>query len=116
MYTVIKKGRGGREYFPTIREMVDAIHFSAGYGLKECWYDEDTHTFECLEMVPFPVRDSGGGIDCIDFDEVPSSLSFQQGYECWKAYVDFMEGYATTSPIHVTEKEYETWAEEILPF
>lgn len=77
--------------FPTIKQMVNAILFAMNDNYGKCEYHQDTHTFLATEMVPYPVRDSGGSIDSIGFEPVEHSISFQEGYHYWVAMMDFIE-------------------------
>ena len=87
--------------FPTIKQMTNAILFAMNDNYGKCEYHQDTHTFLATEMVPYPVRDSGGSIDSIGFEPVEHSISFQEGYHYWVAMIDFIEGKANPIPAPV---------------
>lgn len=100
--------------FPTIKQMEDAILFAMADNNGKCEYHQDTHTFLATEMVPYPVRDSGGSIDSIGFELVEHSISFQEGYHYYVAMIDFIEGKVTPIPAPVA-----TWygpIDDDLPF
>ena len=90
--------------FPTIKQMADAILFAMNDNYGKCEYHQDTHTFLATEMVPYPVRDSGGSIDSIGFEPVEHSISFQEGYHYWVAMIDLIEGTANPIPAPVFPK------------
>ena len=77
--------------FPTIKQMENAILFAMDDCNGKCEYHQDTYTFIAVEYVPYPVRDSGGSIDSIEFEEVKHEIPFQEGYHYWLAFVDFVE-------------------------
>ena len=87
--------------FPTIKQMQDAILFAMSDNNGKCEYREDTHTFIATEMVPYPVRDSGGSIDSVDFEPIEHTISFQEGYHYWVAMMDFIEEKVTPIPAPV---------------
>lgn len=70
--------------FPTIAELVDAILYTMGYGDSTCAYDQETHTFHAVELIPVVCRDSGGSIDSIDFRPEEHSISFLQAYRWYE--------------------------------
>lgn len=103
--------------FPTIRQMEDAILFAMADCNGKCEYHEDTHTFVAVEMIPYPVRDSGGSIDSIGFKPAEYSISFQEGYNYWVAMMDLIE--EKCSPIPAPIAPNYRWPEledEDLPF
>ena len=74
-------------YFPTIKEIACAVMYM--HNVSNEWsYNENTHIFKFIELVPYAVRDSGGSIDSIDYDECPIELAFTQAYNTWKDYDD----------------------------
>ena len=87
--------------FPTIKQMADAILFAMADNNGKCEYHQDTHTFLATEMIPYPVRDSGGSIDSIGFEPVEHSISFQEGYHYWVAMMDFIEEKCSPIPAPV---------------
>lgn len=74
----------GKTEFPTIAELVDTILYTMGYGYSTCTYDQDTHTFHAVELIPVACRDSGGSIDSIDFRPEEHSISFLQAYKWYE--------------------------------
>jgi len=101
--------------FPTIKQMEEGILFAMGGNNDKCEYHQDTHTFLATEMIPYPVRDSGGSIDSVDFQEVKHEITFKEAYDYWVAYMDFVNGVATPLPAPVSP--YAAIAdEEELPF
>ena len=103
--------------FPTIKQMTNAILFAMNDNYGKCEYHQDTHTFLATEMIPYPVRDSGGSIDSIGFEPVEHSISFQEGYQYWVAMMDFIEG--TVNPMPAPVAPNYRWPELLdddLPF
>ena len=101
--------------FPTIKQMENAILFAMNDNYGKCEYHQDTHTFTAVELVPFAVRDSGGSIDSVDFEEVSHNISFQEAYHYWLAMIEFIENKVQPIPAPVMPKySYEEF--EDLPF
>lgn len=103
--------------FPTIKQMIDAIIFAMNDNNGKCEYHQDTYTFIAVEYVPYPVRDSGGSIDAIGFEEVKHEISFQEGYHYWLAFIDFVEEKCNPIPAPVCPHyRYPEFEEDDLPF
>ena len=103
--------------FPTIKQMEEAILFAMADCNGKCEYHQDTHTFLATEMVPYPVRDSGGSIDSMGFEPVEHSISFQEGYHYWVAMMDFIEEKVTPIPAPINPHPiFEGFTESDLPF
>lgn len=68
--------------FPIIDKMKEAILFFSPSD-SEVNYDGKNNTFVVTYMTPFPVRDSGGSIDSMDFREENVLITFQQAYKTW---------------------------------
>jgi len=77
--------------FPTIKQMVNAILFAMNDNNGRCEYHQDTHTFLAVEYIPYPVRDSGGSIDSVEFKPVEHTITFQEGYKYWVEEMKTME-------------------------
>lgn len=76
--------------FPTIKELEDAILFAMNDNYGRCNYQQDSYTFLAVEMVPYPVKDSGGSIDSIDFREEYHTISFREAYQYWEGFYAFV--------------------------
>lgn len=100
--------------FPTIKEMENAICFFGDCAKVE--YHQDTHEFEATELVPYPVRDSGGSVDCIGYDEVVRHFSFLNAYQIWKDYDSFLKELPTNTPASVSVHMDSEWEDDDLPF
>ena len=102
--------------FPSIKQMEDAILFAMNDACGKCEYNQDTHIFLATEMIPYPVRDSGGSIDSIDYKIVEHSIGFQEAYNYWVVMMDFIEG--KCSPIPAPVAPNYRWPElnDDLPF
>lgn len=70
--------------FPTIKELEDAILYTMGYGMSTCEYHQSDNTFYAVEYVPCIVRDSGGGIDSVEFNPEEHYIPFVQAYRWWE--------------------------------
>lgn len=101
--------------FPTIKQMEEAILFAAGSDVK-CEYCQDIHTFFTTELIPYPVRDSGGSIDSIGFEENVIPIDFQQAYHYWVAMMDELEGKVTPIPAPVAPQYCPDYEIDDLPF
>lgn len=105
--------------FPTIKQMMNAILFAMCDNNGKCEYNESTHTFIAFEYVPFATRDSGGGIDAVDFEEVVHNITFKEAYGYWVEYETITNSIDTVIPEPVGPyalpcvENYEDWD---LPF
>lgn len=103
--------------FPTIKQMEDAILFAMCDNNGKCEYHQDTHTFLTIEMIPYPVKDSGGAIDSMGFEPMEHTIGFQEGYHYWVAMMDLMEDKCTPIPAHIAPKyTFPELYEDDLPF
>ena len=82
--------------FPTIHQIANAVLYL--HDVSNEWsYNETTHMFIFTELIPYPVRDSGGSIDSIGYDESIIELTFTQAYNVWKDFDDLC---------HLEERDY----------
>ena len=100
--------------FPTIKEMENAICFFGECTHVE--YHQDTYEFETTELVPYPVRDSGGSIDCIEYEEVIRHFSFLNAYQIWRDYDELMKELPANRLAPVLIHMDSEWEDEDLPF
>lgn len=100
--------------FPTIKEMENAICFFGDCAHVE--YHQDTHEFEATELVPYSVRDSGGSIDSVEFEEVIRHFSFLDAYQIWKDYDSFLRELPTNTSAPVSIHMDSEWEDDDLPF
>ena len=106
--------RESNNTFPTIKEMENAICFFGDCAHVE--YHQDTHEFEATELVPYPTRDSGGGIDSVEFEEVIRHFSFLTAYQIWRDYDSFLRELPTNTPAPVPTHLDSNWEDDDLPF
>lgn len=106
--------RKSNHSFPTIKEMENAICFFGDCANVE--YHQDTNEFEATELVPYSVRDSGGSIDSVEFEEIKSHFSFLTAYKVWRDYDALMKELPTNRltpvPVHMDSE----WEDDDLPF
>lgn len=100
--------------FPTIKEMENAICFFGDCTKVE--YHQDTHEFEAIELLAHPVRDSGGSIDSVEFEEVVRHHSFLTAYQIWKDYDSFLRELPPNTPAPVLTRLDSEWEDDDLPF
>lgn len=98
--------------FPTIHQMMYAIEVFCGGYCGSCRYDEQNHQFIVVELLPVPHRDSGGSIDCIDFIESESTISFKSAYEMW---ADF-NGLIERKPVSTQDSMPTVYVDSIVDF
>lgn len=70
--------------FPTIKELMTAIAYATDCDRSTCTYNQETHTFHYVELIPIPHYDDGGSIDCMDFDEIEHDVSYLQAYRWYE--------------------------------
>ena len=92
--------------FPTIKQMEDAICFFC--DARNIQYDAEMHTFFYVELVPYPIKDDGGPIDCIGYHEIPYTMSFTDAYKHWRDVQEFIKEEFPPEPVApYTRSEYE---------
>ena len=74
--------------FPTIREMESAILYWMADNNGKCEYQMDSNTFLAVTYIQIPHYDSGGSIDCADFEPQVYNISFKEAYDM---YVDMQK-------------------------
>lgn len=72
--------------FPTIAQLQEAV--ADVYNAIHVSYDATKLEFLAVCLRETPHYDSGGGVDCIDFVEVETSLSYEQAYCYWLHLAD----------------------------
>lgn len=68
--------------FPTINELMDALRYF--HYFVNVRYNASNYTFECVELVPYKVYDSGGSLDSIGYDECVTSFHYTEVYKMWE--------------------------------
>lgn len=95
--------------FPTIKQLEEAICFCC--DARDISYDAEKHEFSYVELVPYPVRDSGGSIDSMGFHAISNTLTFLQAYRSWKDVQEYLhEEYPDPVPVD------QEWEDNGLPF
>ena len=95
---------------PTKQQVKETIAMFAECPMSAIKYDYKKKEFSYIEMVPKPHYDSGHGIDAMDYDEIPSTMSWKDALKCFRYYKHILHTYPTKcsapiSPIEATETD-----------
>ena len=69
---------------PTKEQVKDTIAMIANCPWSEIKYDHKKKVFIFIELIPKPHYDSGHGVDAVDFDEIPSKMSWKEALSTWR--------------------------------
>lgn len=98
---------------PTKQQVKDAIAFMADCPMSLVSYDYKKKEFSYIEMIPKPHYDSGHGIDAIDYDEIPGTMSWKDALQTFRYYKNLLNMKFKEVPTPVTSVEEEEFE---LPF
>ena len=98
---------------PTKQQVKDAIAFMADCPMSAIKYDYKKKEFSYIEMIPKPHYDSGHGIDAIDYDEIPGTMSWKDALQTFRYYKNLLNMKFKEVPTSVTSVEEEEFE---LPF
>ena len=98
---------------PTKQQVKDAIAFMAECPMSLIKYDYKKKEFSFVEFVPTPHYDSGHGIDAIDYDEIPGTMSWKDALQTFRYYKNLLNMKFKEVPTPVTSVEEEEFE---LPF
>lgn len=98
---------------PTKQQVKDAIAFMADCPMSAIKYDYKKKEFSYIEMIPKPHYDSGHGIDAIDYDEIPGTMSWKDALQTFRYYKNLLNMKFKEVPTPVASVEEE---ELELPF
>ena len=71
---------------PTKQQVKDAIAIMADCPMSLINYDYKKKEFSFFEMIPVPHYDSGHGIDAMDFEEIPRTMSWKEALQAFRDY------------------------------
>lgn len=90
-------------------DLIQAIYFAMGDG--KVVFDEKHLEFIATELVPYPVRDSGGSIDSVGYEERVHHISMSEAVKYWEEMQRTLNEIAPipspVSPISPLDEEYE---------
>ena len=98
---------------PTKQQVKGTIAFMADCPMSLVSYDYKKKEFSYIEIVPKPHYDSGHGIDAMDYDEIPSTISWKEALKCFRYYKRILHTYPTKCPAPIAPIETD---ETDLPF
>lgn len=98
---------------PTKQQVMDVIAIMAECPMSLIKYDYKKKEFSFVEFVPTPHYDSGHGIDAMDYEEIPRTMSWKDALKCFRYYKHLLYIYPTKCPAPVTPIEAN---EDELPF
>lgn len=98
---------------PTKQQVKDAIAFMVECPMSAIKYDYKKKEFSYIEMIPKPHYDSGHGIDAIDYDEIPGTMSWKDALQTFRYYKNLLNMKFKEVPTPVTSVEEEEFE---LPF
>lgn len=75
---------------PTKQQVKDTIAMFAECPMSAIKYDYKKKEFSYIEMVPKPHYDSGHGIDAMDYDEIPSTMSWKDALQTFRYYKNLL--------------------------
>ena len=95
---------------PTKQQVKETIAMFAECPMSAIKYDYKKKEFSYIEMIPKPHYDSGHGIDAMDYDEIPRTMSWKDALQTFRYYKDFlnMDFSKKSAPVaSVEEEEFE---------
>ena len=95
---------------PTKQQVKETIAFMAECPMSLISYDYKKKEFSFFEMVPIPHFDSGHGIDAMDYEEIPRTMSWKEALKCFRYYKHILhtypiKGHSSVSPVEEDEFE-----------
>lgn len=75
---------------PTKQQVKDAIAFMAECPMSLISYDYKKKEFSFFEMIPVPHYDSGHGIDAMDYEEIPNTMSWKDALQVFRDYKNLL--------------------------
>lgn len=78
---------------PTKQQVKETIAFMAECPMSLISYDYKKKEFSFFEMVPIPHFDSGHGIDAMDYEEIPRTMSWKEALKCFRYYKHILYTY-----------------------
>ena len=75
---------------PTKQQVKETIAFMAECPMSLISYDYKKKEFSFFEMVPIPHFDSGHGIDAMDYEEIPRTMSWKDALQVFRYYKNLL--------------------------
>lgn len=75
---------------PTKQQVKDAIAIMADCPMSLISYDYKKKEFSFFEMIPVPHYDSGHGIDAMDYEEIPRTMSWKEALQVFRYYKNLL--------------------------
>ena len=75
---------------PTKQQVKDAIAIMADCPMSLINYDYKRKEFSFFEMIPVPHYDSGHGIDAMDYEEIPGTMSWKEALQTFRYYKNLL--------------------------
>ena len=75
---------------PTKQQVKDAIAFMAECPMSLINYDYKKKEFSFFKMIPVPHYDSGHGIDAMDYEEIPNTMSWKDALQVFRDYKNLL--------------------------
>ena len=98
---------------PTKQQVKDAIAIMADCPMSLINYDYKKKEYSIFEMIPVPHYHSGHGIDAMDYEEIPRTMSWKDALQVFRDYKNSlnMSCMKTLAPIALVKAD-----ETDLPF
>lgn len=75
---------------PTKQQVKDAIAIMADCPMSLINYDYKRKEFSFFEMISVPHYDSGHGIDAMDYEEIPRTMSWKDALQTFRYYKNLL--------------------------
>lgn len=95
---------------PTKQQVKETIAMFAECPMSAIKYDYKKKEFSYIEMIPKPHYDSGHGIDAMDYDEIPRTMSWKDALQTFRYYKNLLNmkfNKVSTPVAPVEEDEFE---------
>ena len=95
---------------PTKQQVKETIAFMAECPMSLISYDYKKKEFSFFEMIPIPHFDSGHGIDAMDYEEIPRTMSWKDALQTFRYYknllnITFKKISAPIAPVKADESD-----------
>ena len=98
---------------PTKQQVKETIAMFAECPVSAVKYDYKKKEFSFFEMIPIPHYDSGHGIDAMDYEEIPRTMSWKDALQTFRYYKNLLNMKFKEVPTPVASVEEEEFE---LPF
>ena len=75
---------------PTKQQVKETIAMFAECPMSSIQYDYKKKEFSFFEMIPIPHYDSGHGIDAMDYEEIPRTMSWKDALQTFRYYKNLL--------------------------